>query len=281
MRTQGAVAAALALALVPGSASGAWSAGGSGSNRATAAVLAGPTALTATWNPTVRLSWPASASSWAGGYRVQRSIAPGGPFANVLTTTATTADDSPGAGTHYYRVVTEKAGWSSAPSPVFARADATYGVAATSAYTATNCPGGTARVDLQQGHVPTSTAGQSLPLGSGTTAALCSDTFTTGQAQPAGTTRLVLYTSNTTNSKDCPLTVAIARNGTTALGSAAATILAGQSTSNPLTVDVPTAAVASFTTGDRITAVLTPGASCNGTTLFAAGSQVPSRLVLP
>jgi predicted ribosomally synthesized peptide with SipW-like signal peptide len=69
--------------------------------------LAAPADLSASGNPDVTLSWTASTSSWASGYRVYRGTSSGGPYSEIGTVdgvSTTTFNDTPGAGTFYYVV---------------------------------------------------------------------------------------------------------------------------------------------------------------------------------
>jgi hypothetical protein len=69
--------------------------------------LAAPANLTASNGSTVPLSWTASPSAWASGYRVYRATTSGGPYspiADVVGQATTTYNDTPGGGTFYYVV---------------------------------------------------------------------------------------------------------------------------------------------------------------------------------
>lgn len=69
--------------------------------------LAAPANLTATNGSTVSLSWTASPSTWASGYRVYRATTSGGPYspiADVVGQATTSYNDTPGGGTFYYLV---------------------------------------------------------------------------------------------------------------------------------------------------------------------------------
>jgi len=81
--------------------------------------LAPPTGLSATGGATVTLTWTRSADTYATGYAIYRSATSGSGYVLDTTVTpgsATTATDSPGAGTWYYVVRTTYASWTSAVS---------------------------------------------------------------------------------------------------------------------------------------------------------------------
>jgi hypothetical protein len=69
--------------------------------------LAAPTNLTASGSPTVNLSWTATTSAWATGYRIYRGTSAGGPYSQIAQVTGvgtTSYSDSPGGGSFYYVV---------------------------------------------------------------------------------------------------------------------------------------------------------------------------------
>ena len=277
-------AAALLTALLPpGVAAATWSASGGGPGRSSAATVAPPTGVTVAWDPTVHVSWTATASSWAAGHRVLRAVAPTGPYSTVAELpgrSTATLDDRPGAGSWYYRVVAYAGTtWTSTPSAPAGRVDPTYVFSGTSGYTATGCAAATSMSDMKQGFVPTG-AGVSVSLSSGTTITVCSDTFTTGQSLAAGTTTVTLHTSNDKSNKSCDLGLALLRNGSQSLGTRTGTIPAGQTAASPMVWSFPTTGAA-FSTGDRLNLRLTPSTTCSGTMLYAAGANVRSRLTLP
>ena len=80
------------------------------SNQVGTATLAAPTGVAATVQSnggTVRVSWTATASTWATGHRVLRATASGGPYTQIQQIagrTTVTFDDVPGTGTFYYVV---------------------------------------------------------------------------------------------------------------------------------------------------------------------------------
>lgn len=87
-----------------------------------------PTSLAAAAGPctvgvsaSIPLTWTASASAWADGYEVQRSLVSGGPYTSVATVSGagtTTYTDGPltFSTTYYYVVRTTKAAWRSVAS---------------------------------------------------------------------------------------------------------------------------------------------------------------------
>jgi hypothetical protein len=83
------------------------------------ATLAPPTALAGTGGTSASLTWTASTSTAASGYRVLRSATSGSGFGqvgSVTPVTATATGDSPAAGTWYYVLRTYFANWTSANS---------------------------------------------------------------------------------------------------------------------------------------------------------------------
>ena len=84
-----------------------------------AATLQPPTALNGTNGTTAGLSWTASTSSAATGYRVLRSATSGSGYSQVASVTpvsATSTTDNPANGTWYYVLRTYFASWTSANS---------------------------------------------------------------------------------------------------------------------------------------------------------------------
>ena len=83
------------------------------------ATLVPPTNLAGTGGTTASLTWTASTSTGASGYRVLRSATSGSGFgqvSSVTPVTATSTNDNPAAGTWYYVLRTYFAGWTSANS---------------------------------------------------------------------------------------------------------------------------------------------------------------------
>lgn len=284
MRPRAAVAAAAAaIALLLSSADaagGAWAVRSTGSAGAASGQLAAPTGTGVTWDPVVHLRWTPSASTWATGQRVLRAVAPGGPWTQLgtdLAAGATSYDDVAGAGTFHYAVQALSASWTSALSPVATRSDRRYvltGAAPTGS--ASGCSTANSTTGMQQGFVPTGT-GVSATLGT-TTFAFCSDTWTSGQSLPAGTTSMTAYVHNSHNKNACSVVVGLSV-GTTSLGSATVSI-PGTTAVTAQTLSVTTSG-ATFTTGQRVTLTLAPqGGACGSTTVHGASSTYPSSVTL-
>lgn len=270
-----------ALVGIPTSASAMWTASASGAVTVPASTLAAPANTTLTWDPTVRIGWTASTSSWATGYRVLRGVTTGAltQIGSDQSATARTLDDSPGAGTHYYAVVAYRNGWTSAPTAVRARADRDYMLTGLAPASGTGgCATAASITGMQQGHVPSGT-GVSAVLAA-TTFTVCSEPWTTGQSLPGGSTTMTAHVSNTTPNKECSVGLTL-MGGTTTLGTATVTIPAGQSAAAAMTWSVPTTAHA-FTTGQRLSVTLAPGGGvgCDKTSFYAASSTYPSKVTL-
>ncbi len=83
------------------------------------AAAAGP--CTVAVSASIKLTWTASASTWADGYEVLRSLVSGGPYTSVATVSGagtTTYTDGPliFSTTYYYVVRATKAAWRSVDS---------------------------------------------------------------------------------------------------------------------------------------------------------------------
>ncbi len=98
--------------------------GSTSSGAFTAATLNPPTAVSAGGGSSVNLSWTASTSTGATGYKVERATALAGPYSQIGTATpisATSFADNPAPGTYWYRLFTYFQNWTSATtSPVSA-----------------------------------------------------------------------------------------------------------------------------------------------------------------
>jgi hypothetical protein len=253
------------------------------SNTFSADTLQAPSGLTVTWNPAVNLSWSASPSTWASGYRILRATSAAGPYteiASVSPRTTTTYVDAPGAGTFHYRVRAYygTTTWVSADSNTAARQDSTFVFKSTTAFTGTNCSGGTRLRDMEQGFTP-SNPEETFGAAVGATMTLCSDVL---PAQPlaAGTTTVNAWFDNTRN-KDCVVTATLLVNGTTSLGSGTVTVPA----SSVLALRTWSFATAArtFVAGDRLNLRIALAASndCRDTTLHYDGATTNSRVTVP
>lgn len=255
------------------------------SNTFSADTLQAPSGLTVTWNPSVNLSWTASPSSWASGYRILRATSAGGPYtqiAEVSPRTTTTYVDAPGAGTFHYRVRAYygTTTWVSADSNTAARQDSTFVFKTTSAFTATNCSGGTRLRDMEQGFTPSNPEETFAPTApTGATMSFCSDVL---PAQPlaAGSTTVDAWFDNARN-KDCVVTATLLVNGTTSLGSGTVAVPASSALSLR-TWSFATAAH-TFAAGDRLNLRIAWAATndCRDTTLHYDGGTTNSRVTVP
>lgn len=265
---------------VPATASALWSSTASGSSSAAAMTLAAPSSTTLTWDPTVHVTWTASASTWASGYRLLRGVAPGSLSQLGGDHPApTTVDDSPGAGTHYYAVVAYRDGWTSQLGTVVARSDRDYvltGAAPTGG--SAGCATAASITGMRQGH-PLSGTGVSATLGT-TTYSLCTDAWTTGQSLPSGSTTVVAYVANGHNKTACSVALGVTA-GTTSLGTATVSVPPGQTAASPMVWAISTSTY-TFTSGQRLAVTLTPGGGtgCNNTTIRAGSSTAPSKVTL-
>lgn len=277
------VAAGLLALTAADTASAAWSVSAAGSGQAAADTAAAPTGLATTWDPVVHLSWTPSSSSWATGYRVLRSVTPGGPYSLVAdvagAATTTTDDTTAGAGSFYYTLRTYRQSWTSPASNEASRQDPTYVFKATTAFTADACPSSTGKADMQQGYTPSGPeqTGRMYNFGF-KTFAFCSDVFTTGQSLPAGTTTVNAYIENG-NVFACPMSVTVALNGTTTLGSANVSVPGG-SAKQLRSWSITTTAVG-LASGDRVTIRFASQTSaCLHTYLYWNGTGSPSSVRL-
>lgn len=253
------------------------------SNTFSADTLQAPSGLGVTWNPSVNLSWTASASGWASGYRILRATSAAGPYAQIAQVsprTATTYVDAPGAGTFHYRVRAYygTTTWESVDSNTAARQDSTFVFKSASAFTDTNCSGGTRLRDMEQGFAP-SDPEETFGAAVGATMTFCSDVLP-AQALAAGTTTVDAWFDNTRN-KECVVTATLLVNGTTSLGSGAVTV-PPYSALAVRTWSFATAA-RTFVAGDRLGLRIALAASndCRETTLHYDGAGTSSRVTVP
>ena len=261
-------------------ASAAWSATAAGPAGGAADSLSPPTAVTATWDPVVHVSWAASASSWASGYRLSRSVNPAGPYTQVAEVAAPTltVNDTPGAGTHYYVVHAFRGAWTSPLSNVFARADPRYVFTSAAGYVGTNClAAGGGNRDMVQGW---STAGGIERFGNRTTGpvSFCTQPFSAGQSLAAGTTTLSGWVENTSGSQ-CTISANLLVNGATSLGGGSSTV---QPTARrTFTLSFPTTAD-TFAAGDRLQLLISwqQVKACYDVPFFWGGTSSPSALTL-
>jgi hypothetical protein len=85
-----------------------------------AATLNPPTGVAATGGASVSVTWTASTSTGATGYKVERATSLAGSYSQIATVTpisATSYPDSPAAGTWWYRLSTYFQSWTSARPP--------------------------------------------------------------------------------------------------------------------------------------------------------------------
>lgn len=280
----------LALAGVLGVAGGvtfaAFSAGTANpSNSFSADTLQAPSGLAVAWNPSVNLSWTASSSTWASGYRILRATSAAGPYAQIAEVTprtTTTYTDAPGAGTFHYRVRAYygTTTWVSVDSNTATRQDSTFVFKSTSAFTGTNCSGGTRLRDMEQGFTPSNPEEAFGPTGpTGATMTFCSDVLPV-QSMAAGTTTVNAWFDNT-RSKDCVVTATLLVNGTTSLG--AGTVTVPQNSALALHTWSFASSAATFAAGDRLSLTIALAASndCRDTTLHYDGATTNSRVTVP
>jgi hypothetical protein len=255
-----------------------------GSSLATDTLVA-PTGLSAAGNPTVNLSWTATTSGWASGYRVYRGTAAGGPYTQVaqVTGVATTSySDSPGAGNFYYvvRAYYGTTTWVSPASNEVLRRDSTFVFKSSTGLTGTNCFTAQKKRDMEAAYAPAGPEETHRRSGGTGTVSFCSIEFPGGQTLAAGTTTVRAHFNNTANAT-CTITARLYRNGTTSLGSANIVIPAASAkalrTWSFATVSTSLAA------GDRLGLLLTWGntASCNSANLYWNASTSASQVTVP
>jgi hypothetical protein len=252
------------------------------SNTFSADTLQAPSGLGVTWNPSVNLSWTASPSGWASGYRILRATSAAGPYtqiAQVSPRTTTTYVDAPGAGTFHYRVRAYygTTTWVSVDSNTAARQDSTFVFKSLSSFTGTNCSGGTRLRDMEQGFAPADPEETFGPTAA--TMTFCSDVLP-AQTLAAGTTTVNAWFDNTRN-KDCVVTATLLVNGTTSLGSGTVTV--PQNSALALRTWSFASSAQTFAAGDRLSLRIALAGSndCRETTLHYDGATTNSRVTVP
>jgi hypothetical protein len=252
-------------------------------NTFSADTVQAPSGLTVAWNPSVNLSWTATSSAWASGYRILRATSAAGPYsqiAQISPRTTTTYTDAPGAGTFHYRVRAYygTTTWESVDSNTAARQDSTFVFNSTSGFTGTNCTGGSRLRDMQQGFTP---ADPEETFGAAPAAVMtfCSDAL---PAQPlaAGTTTVSVWFDNTRN-RTCTVTATLLVNGTSSLGSGSVTV--PQNAALAMRTWSFATASHTFAAGDRLSLRLALGNTndCRETTLHYDGATTSSRVTVP
>jgi hypothetical protein len=247
--------------------------------------LAAPTGLSAAGNPTVNLSWTATTSAWASGYRIYRATAAGGPYTQVaqVTGVATTSySDSPGAGDFYYvaRAYYGTTTWVSPASNEVLRRDSTFVFKSSTGLTGTNCVNAQKKRDMEAAYAPAGPEESHRRNGGTGTVSFCSIAFPGGQTVAAGTTTVRAYFNNTA-AQTCTITARLYRNGVTSLGTAN-TVIPAASAKTLRTWSFATVST-SLAAGDRLNLLLTWGntASCNSTNLFWNASASASNVTVP
>lgn len=295
MRRRLLLAAAVGLVLVGNDpALPAWTASAAGDSGARTAVLAPPTGVSVSRQPTgIGLAWTGSSSTWAGGYRVLRAPTSGGPFTQVAAVAADTTsflDTTARAGSWHYAMSSTAGSWN-ASSAAVASADPVYYIRVPSTFSDGQCPTGAATVDLVQGYVAPVGPGNGAGLGTTPSVVMCTDTYSTGQVMPAGTTTVNAYLVNQLAASGnpnkvpdtCTVDLQLLHNGVV-IASGSGTVAPGgtavQAQSWPLASPAVT-----FATGDRLGLRLVPrakspqlGNDCTSTTLYGNGSTVPSNV---
>jgi predicted ribosomally synthesized peptide with SipW-like signal peptide len=254
-------------------------------NEFTIDALAAPTGLTAVNGPTVSLSWAATTSTWASGYRVYRGSTQGGPYsqiAEVVGQSTTTYVDTPPAGTSYYVVGAYYAGttWISPTSNEVVRRDSVFVFSSSTGFTGTNCANAQKKRDMQTAYSPAGPEESHRRSGGTGTVSFCSDAFPGGQTLAAGTTTVSAYFNNTAASA-CTITARLYRNGTTQLGSGSTSIPAlSAKTLRSWSFATATTALAA---GDRLGLHLTWAntTSCNSTNLYWNAAASASQVTVP
>lgn len=252
-------------------------------NTFSADTLQAPSGLAVAWNPAVNLSWTATSSTWASGYRILRATSAAGPYtqiAQISPRTTTTYTDAPGAGTFHYRLRAYygTTTWESVDSNTGTRQDSTFVFKSTSAFTGTNCSGGTRLRDMEQGFTPADPE-ETFGAAAGATMTFCSDVL---PAQPlaAGTTTVNAWFENARN-KDCVVTATLLVNGTTSLG--AGTVTVPQNSALALRTWSFASSATTFAAGDRLSLRIALAASndCRDTALHYDGVATNSRVTVP
>ncbi len=237
----------------------------------------------------VKLTWTATASTNASGYRVFRGTSSGGPYSQIaqLAGVSTTSyTDAPGDGKFYYAVRAyydaNGANWYSADSNEVTAmvGNQTFVFKSTDANTASGCPSAQRQRDMEQNFTPTDPEETIARTGGTGTISFCSVAFKPGQTLSAGTTTVRAYFRNTSLAA-CTVTATLYANETTSVGGASVSV-------NALTLltlhswSFNTTAL-TFTENTRLNLRLSWGSttSCDGTYLHYDGEATPSRVTVP
>lgn len=254
------------------------------------ATLVPPTGVTAqTTGTSVTVSWTATVSDIATGYRVLRASAAGGPYtqvAQVAGRSTTIYTEAPGTGTFYYVVrsyyAANGADWF---SPNSSQVTATvapqpYVFKSTTGNIGSSCPGAQRQRDMEQGFVPSDPEETISRTGGSGSIAFCSPAFPATRVLAAGSTTVMAYIRNTAGSS-CTLTATLFLNGTTVLGSGSITI-PGSSALSQRTWSFTTSGT-TLSPGSRLNLYLSWASvkACDTTYLHYDGTGTNSRVLLP
>ena len=167
----------------------------------------------------------------------------------------------------------------SIPADAVADNTSTFTFKATTAFTTTNCAGGTLQ-DMQQGYSSANPTATTFGTNNGDIT-FCSDTFTTGQTMSAGTATVTAYLANTNTRKSCTLTSTMSVNGVTSITPTAGSIIVPLSTTLSIFTKTMSTNAVTFAPGDRLVLdIQWPASNCANTTLSYDSTSTPSRVTV-
>ena len=155
----------------------------------------------------------------------------------------------------------------------------TFTFKATTAFTATNCAGGTLQ-DMQQNYSSANATATTFGA-SNSDVVFCSDTFTTGQTMSAGTATVTAYLANANTKKACALSSTMSVNGVTSITPTAGSVTIPASTTVSIFTWTMNTNAVTFATGDRLVLdIHWPASNCASATLSYDSTATPSRVTV-
>ena len=167
----------------------------------------------------------------------------------------------------------------SIPADAVADNTSTFTFKATTAFTATNCAGGTLK-DMQQGYSSANPTATTFGTNNGDIT-FCSDTFTIPQTMSAGTATVTAYLANTNTRKNCTLTSTMSVNGVTSITPTPGSVTIPLSTTLSIFTWTMSTNAVTFATGDRLVLdIQWPASNCANTTLSYDSTSTPSQVTV-